>query len=149
MRLWSIHPRYLDAAGLVALWREALLAQAVLAGRTRGYVHHPQLARFRGAHDPAALIASYLARVADEAERRGYRFDRSRIESRIETGSVDVTDGQLAFEWQHLKRKLRSRNPAAYRAALKTRMPLPHPCFRVVRGGIAEWERAHSAGPAN
>lgn len=44
MRLWSLHPQYLDAKGLVALWREGLLAQAVLAGQTRGYKRHPQLA---------------------------------------------------------------------------------------------------------
>jgi hypothetical protein len=43
MRLWSLHPQYLDPQGLVALWREALLAQAVLRGKTRGYKHHPQL----------------------------------------------------------------------------------------------------------
>ena len=43
MRLWSIHPRYLDSMGLVALWREALLAQAVLRGETKGYKFHPQL----------------------------------------------------------------------------------------------------------
>jgi hypothetical protein len=29
-RIWSLHPKYLDARGLVALWREGLLAQAVL-----------------------------------------------------------------------------------------------------------------------
>jgi hypothetical protein len=33
MRLWSLHPEYLDANGLVALWREALLAQAFLQGK--------------------------------------------------------------------------------------------------------------------
>lgn len=148
MRLWSIHPRYLDAAGLVALWREALLAQAVLLGRTRGYVHHPQLIRFRAARDPAALIATYLAHVADEAERRGYAFDRSRIATRKRAAPTDVTDGQLAFEWRHLKRKLRSRNRAAYCVASRTREPMPHPCFRVVPGGVSGWERAHSAGPA-
>ena len=47
MRLWSLDPAHLDRQGLVACWREALLAQAVLAGRTRGYRHHPQLERFR------------------------------------------------------------------------------------------------------
>ncbi|WP_368086417.1 pyrimidine dimer DNA glycosylase/endonuclease V [Nitrosomonas sp. Nm34] len=26
MRLWSIHPKYLDAKGLLALWREGLQA---------------------------------------------------------------------------------------------------------------------------
>jgi hypothetical protein len=36
MRLWTLHPKYLDARGLVALWREALLAQKVLRGATRG-----------------------------------------------------------------------------------------------------------------
>jgi len=30
MRLWSIHPKYLDRQGLLAVWRESLLAQSVL-----------------------------------------------------------------------------------------------------------------------
>ncbi|MGP9584395.1 pyrimidine dimer DNA glycosylase/endonuclease V, partial [Micrococcaceae sp. AOP34-BR2-30] len=30
MRLWSLHPEVLDRQGLIAGWREALLAQAVL-----------------------------------------------------------------------------------------------------------------------
>ena len=59
MRLWSLHPKYLDARGLVALWREALLAQAVLRGETRGYRHHPQLARF----DDVGAIAQYLSLI--------------------------------------------------------------------------------------
>ncbi|HKX52383.1 MAG TPA: pyrimidine dimer DNA glycosylase/endonuclease V [Nitrosospira sp.] len=37
MRLWTLHPRYLDTKGLVAAWREALLAQKVLSGLTSGY----------------------------------------------------------------------------------------------------------------
>lgn len=37
MRIWSLHPSYLDAKGLVALWRETLLAQKVLLGATVGY----------------------------------------------------------------------------------------------------------------
>ncbi|HNX99076.1 MAG TPA: pyrimidine dimer DNA glycosylase/endonuclease V, partial [Candidatus Aminicenantes bacterium] len=73
MRLWSIHPRYLDGRGLVALWREALLARKVLTGRTRGYRHHPQLARFRATADPLGTIDRYLAGVLAEADRRGYR----------------------------------------------------------------------------
>ena len=81
MRLWTLHPRHLDAAGLVALWREALLAQAVLLGRTRGYTRHPQLERFRTAADPVAAIAGYLRVVADEAKARGYAFNAARIVS--------------------------------------------------------------------
>ena len=72
MRLWTVHPSYLDARGLVALWREALLAQKVLLGKTKGYKAHPQLARFREAGDPVAVIASYLAAVHQEAAARGY-----------------------------------------------------------------------------
>ncbi|UNX54807.1 pyrimidine dimer DNA glycosylase/endonuclease V [Georgenia sp. TF02-10] len=79
MRLWSLHPRYLDRQGLTACWREALLAQAVLAGRTRGYRQHSQLRRFRGQPDPLAAVGAYLGGVAAEAAARGYRFDTARI----------------------------------------------------------------------
>jgi len=81
MRLWSLHPSYLDPQGLVAVWREGLLAQAVLRGQTTGYTRHPQLARFRGAGALGAM-AAYLRE-----------------------------------------------------------MPNAHPLFRVVRGGVADWER--------
>src|SRR3954468_15394774 len=103
MRLWTLHPRHLDAAGLVALWREALLAQAVLLGRTRGYTRHPQLQRFRSADDPLAFIADYLRVVAGEATSRGYAFDSARI---VAPGSparpIAETKGQLLYEWEHL-----------------------------------------------
>ena len=52
MCLWSLHPKYRDRAGLTAVWREAPLAQQVLRCTTRGYRHHPQLARFRAQADP-------------------------------------------------------------------------------------------------
>ena len=74
MRLWSLHPRYLDAKGLVALWREALLAQKVLQGNTKGYRNHPQLSRFKQQIDPLAAVAAYLCEVQREAARRGYHY---------------------------------------------------------------------------
>ena len=74
MRLWTLHPRYLDPRGLVALWREGLLAQAVLLGRTKGYSHHPQLHRFAAQRGGAGCLAEYLRVVQKEATRRGYRF---------------------------------------------------------------------------
>ena len=61
MRIWSVHPRYLDRQGLLACWRESLLAQAVLADATKGYQHHPQLERFREQPDPLVAIGAYLA----------------------------------------------------------------------------------------
>ena len=144
MRIWSLHPQHLDPAGLVALWREALLAQAVLCGKTRGYTRHPQLARFRECSDPVASIAAYLTHVADEADRRGYSFDRTRIGppgSAALHEVIDVTDGQLANEWRHLQRKLWWRNRSFYRAAKAAGAPQPHPLFRIVPGGVADWEK--------
>jgi hypothetical protein len=57
MRLWSIHPGYLDAKGLVALWREALLAQNVLLRNTKGYKKHPQLEQFNNTSNPIGAIS--------------------------------------------------------------------------------------------
>ena len=142
MRLWSIHPSYLDARGLVALWREALLAQAVLLGRTKGYTRHPQLERFRGCAAPAAAIAAYLRSVRDEATARGYVFDARRIaRTRRRPGRLPVTRGQLAFEWAHLGGKLARRDPAHLDTLRGVRRPRAHPLFRVVAGGVAPWER--------
>jgi hypothetical protein len=138
MRLWSVHPRYLDAKGLVALWREGLLAQAVLAGHTRGYRNHPQLERFR---DRDGAIAIYLHHVVDEAESRGYRFDRSKLPPFDAAPRIEVPDGQLRFEWQHLLAKLRDRDPARYRLCAEITDPMPHPFFIVVPGSVAVWEK--------
>ena len=142
MRIWSLHPEYLDARGLVALWREALLAQAVLRGATRGYRHHPQLARFRHRPSPAGAIAEYLGHVHTEAVVRGYRFDRDLIGSAGATGRIPVTRGQIELEWEHLKAKLGRRDPARAARWEAVAFPAPHPLFRVVPGGVEAWERA-------
>ncbi|HUF89189.1 MAG TPA: pyrimidine dimer DNA glycosylase/endonuclease V [Gemmatimonadota bacterium] len=140
MRLWSLHPRHLDARGLVALWREGLLAQKVLLGETRGYRHHPQLDRFRRADDPTDAIARYLESVAAEALERGYCFDRSRIRAAGEV-RLPVTAGQLAHEWAHLRAKLERRAPADLARTTAEGGPEPHPMFDVVAGGVEAWER--------
>jgi len=141
MRLWSLHPRYLDPAGLVALWREALLAQAVLNGRTRGYQHHPQLERFRSAPSPEGSIAEYLRLVHVESVRRGYHFDGTKVGAVRDRTPLAVTRGQLDHEWRHLLEKLRARSPEAYERLADASDPEAHPLFQVVDGGIASWER--------
>lgn len=141
MRLWSLHPRYLDRKGLVALWREGLLAQAVLAGRTRGYRRHPQLRRFSETPAPEAYVAAYLEVVHAEAARRGYRFDRQRIApGAAAPGSLAVTDGQLEHEWVHLRKKLEARDAEWLARFRDVALPEPHPLFRVVPGEVASWE---------
>ena len=139
MRLWSLHPCLLDRMGLLALWREGLLAQKVLLGQTTGYRFHPQLKRFQASRDPVAAIGTYLWAVADEATARGYRFDASKIATRRGRISISVTRAQLEFECKHLKKKLRLRDSA--RARLLTAAGVrAHPMMRVVAGRIEAWE---------
>jgi hypothetical protein len=147
MRLWSLDPALLDRQGLTACWREALLAQAVLLGRTRGYTAHPQLDRFREHPQPAVAIAAYLHGIRDEATRRGYRFDAQRIaqpldEHTRDTARIVVTAGQLDLEWQHLLNKLATRSPEHHAGIVSTGSPGAHPLFVVVPGPVASWERA-------
>ena len=141
MRLWTLHPRYLDPKGLVAGWREALLAQKVLRGATRGYRHHPQLARFQAQRDPRAAIAAFLWGLAREAERRGYHFDTTKISRRVQRGKISETAGQLHYEWSHLKKKLRARAPAFARLCRGIARPDAHPLFRIVPGKVRSWEK--------
>jgi hypothetical protein len=141
MRLWTLHPRYLDAKGLVAAWREALLAQKVLRGATRGYLHHPQLVRFRSHGQPVRAIATFLDGIADEARRRGYRFDVSKISRGRTQRRIRETRGQVLYEWKHLLAKLRVRSPEAYRRLRRLERPQAHPLFRIVEGSVNEWER--------
>jgi len=141
MRLWSLHPRYLDPQGLVALWREALLARAVLSGNTRGYRNHPQLERFLSQAAPRTAISSYLHGVHAEAIARGYSFDRTKIGRGRVQESLPVATGQVQHEWHHLLQKLAVRNPALYEQWRSISAPECHPLFRLQPGPIESWER--------
>ncbi|MEQ1877190.1 MAG: pyrimidine dimer DNA glycosylase/endonuclease V [Bdellovibrionia bacterium] len=143
MRLWSLHPQYLDSKGLVALWREGLLAQKVLEGRTKGYKNHPQLQRFKNVTVPLKFIGSYLQIVVDESVRRGYRFDHSKIlfPRSKKQPVLAVTRGQLKSETLHLLGKLKKRDPPRFQKLAGRNAFRPHPIFRVVAGPVAEWEK--------
>lgn len=142
MRLWSLHPMYLDPQGLVALWREALLAKAVLRGETRGYKHHPQLERFNSHASPRLAINAYLGSIYEEAVRRGYHFDQGKIGPIRAVPRISVTHGQLQHEWGHLLGKLATRNPALHAQWRLVAKPTHHPLLRVRAGSKASWERA-------
>lgn len=142
MRLWSLHPGLLDRQGLLASWREGLLAQKVLAGKTRGYRSHPELARFRAHPRPGAAIAAFLHGLADEADRRGYAFDRNRIREKARRAApIPVSEGQLRFEEEHLAAKLRNRSPEFLVESDPRGRMKAHPLFSVVPGPVAAWER--------
>ena len=138
MRLWSLHPSLLDRMALVAVWREGLLAQKVLRGMTKGYKHHPQLRRFRETPQPVEAIGTYLSGIADEADARDYRFDRSRIVAGG-AAAIPVTKGQLQYELEHLKRKLRVRDRKKLKEIAGARLRA-HPIFRVRKGDVEAWE---------
>ncbi len=140
MRLWTLHPKYLDAKGLLALWREALLAQKVLLEPRSGYRNHPQLARFKAQADPAGAIATYLQSVYQEGGSRGYHFSREKIRAEARAVRMTCTHGQLLYEWEHLKRKLADRDRLRYEAAAALPEPEAHPMFEVIPGGIESWE---------
>jgi len=141
MRIWSLHPKYLDRQGLLACWREALLAQKVLEGNTKGYRQHPQLIRFRSCPDPLASIATYLASIADEGEGRGYTFNRSKIAPGRVNYHMPVTRGQIFYEWAHLKAKLTRRDPARLARISGIEIPESHPLFEIVAGSVELWEK--------
>ena len=140
MRLWSVHPKYLDTKGLVALWREALLAKHVLEGRTKGYTNHPQLNRFKRSENPLHCINGYLAVVHQEALNRQYQFDRQKINWGFLPVSLPVTKGQLQYESTHLLNKLKARDQVKYKI-LKQQLSLDlHPLFHLIEGDIEPWE---------
>jgi len=141
MRLWTLHPKYLDRQGLTAVWREGLLAQKVLSGRTRGYRNHPQLIRFRKQKKPISAMGAYLVEIQEEAAQRGYSFDRRRIKSAFPIKPIPVTRDQLKFEWRHLLAKLKKRDRKKFRELLAVKRPRCHPVFKIIAGEIEDWER--------
>jgi hypothetical protein len=139
MRLWTIHPKYLDQKGLVALWRESLLAKSVLEGNTTGYVNHPQLTRFRKFSDPVMAINKYLSEVCEEAGKRGYSFNKNKCEIVDFFEKVDVTNGQVEYEVNHLKKKLTTRDPDL-RSKLSGDTDV-FSIFNIVPGEVEDWEK--------
>lgn len=141
MRLWSLHPSYLDRQGLLACWREGLLARKVLLGQTKGYRNHPQLQRFKAQPDPLAALDGYLFEIHAESQRRGYSFDRTKIGLGLVDQKLTVTEGQLEYELEHLRNKLCKRDLERYERIAAIDQPMPHPLFEVLPGGVEDWER--------
>ena len=142
MRLWSLSPQYLDRQGLLAVWREGLLAKKVLEGKTKGYKKHPQLERFEEQDDPVAYIKAYLQGIYREAASRGYRFDGKKagvLKKKLK--DIKVSNRQIAYEFGHLLKKLAKRDKKRYNELKKLKKIVPHPSFRIVKGKIERWER--------
>jgi len=144
MRIWTIHPQYLDPKGLGGAWREALGAQKSLyylsKGIKIGYSNHSQLIRFKQHQNPMQMLCNYMHTLVDEAERRGYSYNRSLIQLPQDSQILAETNGQLEYEWQWLAKKLKMRDPQRY-VALKAIKPSCNPVFKIVAGPIQPWEK--------
>lgn len=139
MRIWSLHPSILDTKALVAGWREALGAQAVFSGQTKGYSRHPQLNRFKEVPEPLFAMGYYLTELAEEAKRRGYKFNETKIICPCKRpGYITVTTGQLDYELKWLRSKVTVHAPD-FLGSLPTD-PIAHSLFKIVQGGVESWE---------
>ncbi len=140
MRIWSLHPKYLDSKGLVALWRETLLAKHVLEGKTKGYKNHPQLKRFKAVKNPIEVINQYLSEIYIEASNRNFNFDKQKINWDFTKVKMNVTVGQLNYEVSHLLNKLQTRDIKKFEELYTNTIFETHPLFQLVDGVIEKWE---------
>ena len=142
MRLWSIHPKYLDTTGLVAVWREGLLAKKVLEGKTKGYKNHPQLIRFINSEIALESINQYLYGIYEESTIRKYNFDKSKLyEINSKRVELTVNTKQIEYEFELLKSKLKKRDLNKYNEMSNITVIELHPIFIRITGDIENWEK--------
>jgi hypothetical protein len=141
MRIWSVHPKYLDTKGLVALWRETLLAKKVLENKTNGYMNHPQLIRFRNSEHPLDSISYYLKNIYAEALSRNFEFDEKKIGTINYIEKIPVTKGQIIFETNHLLSKLERRDYEKFAYLSGIKEPDLNLIFYLIEGRVENWEK--------
>ena len=141
MRLWSVSFKYLDAKGLLAVWREGLLAKNVLEGKTKGYKNHPQLQRFKNSKNPILMINVYLHFIVDEAEKRNYNFNREKLLKRSKTfDEIFVNDKLVEYEFSHLMKKLKIRDERRFENLISIKKIEVNFTFKIRKGEIENWE---------
>lgn len=149
MRVWSIHPKYCDTPRLNGMWREGLLAKAVIEGTTPkgGYRKHSQAERLKVHPDPVKLINHILYEVWKVAQERGFKYDIKKLNKRIVdeplSTKLEVTRGQIEYEFNFMQHKI---------GAVDTRYKINteevrkngievNPCFKIVPGDIMDFEK--------
>lgn len=140
MRLRSIHPKYLDTKWLLAVWREWLLAKHVLEWKTKWYKNHPQLIRFKIYENSIGWINNYLSHILLESKNRWYKFDWSKVKFNKDQRIINVTKWQIAFEFKHLLKKLKSRTPIKYKEIKDIKEIETHPTFKIIEWNIEKRE---------
>jgi hypothetical protein len=142
----------LDQKGLGALWNEGLGARTALrsrlSGASDGYSSHSQLERFVEHEKPLLALDAYLHHVCDEADLRGYSYNREKLCCRdlLSGFRIDSTTGQIRFEAEHLKRKLVKRKTEGRLRLPDGPLPNPreHPIFEIYLGPRERWEKGRA-----
>jgi hypothetical protein len=148
LRLWSLDPKYLDSKALNGVWRESLLAQSVILGKTKGWKNHPQLIRFKHTQNPIETIGYYLKKIYEESCKRGYKYNKNKITKSLENiEKIKITSGQIKYEYKILKERIKKRSPKKYQEILKQEIngefPKPHPLFTIIEGDVEQWEKSY------
>jgi hypothetical protein len=88
------------------------------------------------------MIGMFLLDIYDEASRRGYSFDRTKILRSDSCGQkISVGDGQVRYEFALLLSKLERRDRVKYAEISMTEDIRLNSVFTLGRGGIEPWER--------
>ena len=144
MRIWSLHPKYLDWMGLGAQWREALLAQKVILGKTKGWRNHPQLNRFKEHPQPLKAVGYYLNKIYCEALSRGYNYTYLKIlEPTDSIERIPINQGQIDYEFKILMERLEKRTPDKFVDNSREETILVHPLFEIRAGPPEQWEKSY------
>ncbi len=107
--------------------------------KTKGYRNHPQLIRFKSQKNPIKFINAYLNNLYLEAKKRDYNFNSKKI-NKTTRNKLEVANKQLEYEFTHLLKKLRIRDPKKFREIKNTKRILPNPLFKIKKGQVEIWE---------
>lgn len=154
MRLWTIHPKYLDGKRLTSQWKEGIqmmhiwkeIGENPEPAKRLGYVSHPQVRRLSNllVADSgliSLLLHQHLTAVHEESVQRSYSFNKKLIDDLApdckNAPKVYVTMGQVAYEFALMATK---NNEWSQKVAIDPYM-LCNPIFQVVSGSIESWEK--------
>jgi len=80
MKIYLMHPSYLDSKRLVETWRSSVLIKNVLIGKGgKNLFYNKYVCLFSRSHYPINFIIRYMIDVKAEADKRDFKFDSGLI----------------------------------------------------------------------
>jgi hypothetical protein len=77
----------------------------------------------------------------ENSVKRGFNFNKNKINPDFVPTRLPVTDKQIKFELKHLLSKLETRDPEQFQKLSRKRKITVHPLFRIIDGEIEPWEK--------